>query len=186
MMAATGRGVGKGGRDTPLGRIVGRCRLLPVAGVIAVGITAAACGSSAQPTTTTTAASTGGGSSIVKLSHTSLGTILTTSSAMTLYYDTTDTPTKISCTGSCAQAWPPLLFTGTGTPSAPGVTGLGTIKRPGGGTQVTWDKKPLYTFASDTPGKTTGQGVAGFQVAVVSSSGGGGSSTTTATTSGGY
>ncbi len=168
-------------------RRVRRRRLVPIAGIVAIGVTAAACGSSGTSTTTTTAAAAVGGTAIVNLSHSSLGTILVTKKGLTLYYYTADTPTKIACTGSCAQSWPPLLYTGSGTPvGGAGVTGLGTIHRPAGGTQVTYKGKPLYTFTSDTPGHTTGQGVAGFQVVIVKGATSGSSTTTTAATSGGY
>jgi len=161
-------------------------RLVPLAGILAIGIGAAACGSSTQ-TTTSTAAGGGSLTAIVNMSHSSLGTILVTKTDLTLYYYTADTPTKIACTGSCAQAWPPLLYTGSGTPTGgSGVTGLGTIKRPGGGVQVTYKGKPLYTFASDTPGHTTGQSVAGFQVVILGGGSTSSSSTTQATSGGGY
>ncbi len=40
------------------------------------------------------------------------------------------------------------------------VTGmLGTVKRPDGTGQVTLDGAPLYTFAEDSPGQVTGDGV---------------------------
>jgi predicted lipoprotein with Yx(FWY)xxD motif len=45
-------------------------------------------------------------------------TILTNARGLTLYYFTPDTASKTVCTGSCAQTWPPLLFTGTGKPTA--------------------------------------------------------------------
>lgn len=152
--------------------------------MLALGM-AAACGSSTTSTTSTSATG-GGGTAIVELSHSSLGTILVTRKGLTLYYYTADTPTRIACTGSCSQTWPPLLYTGTGTPTGgAGVSGLGTIKRPGGGVQVTYKGKPLYTFVSDTPGHTTGQGVAGFQVVIVGGKTSG-STSTTAASSGGY
>jgi predicted lipoprotein with Yx(FWY)xxD motif len=47
----------------------------------------------------------------------------------------------------------------TGTVTAgPGVTGkLGTIKRTGGGTQVTYNGHPLYTYVGDSaPGQARG------------------------------
>jgi len=44
--------------------------------------------------------------------------ILTNAQGMTLYYFTPDTATKTACTGKCAQNWPPLLATGSGTPTA--------------------------------------------------------------------
>jgi predicted lipoprotein with Yx(FWY)xxD motif len=167
-------------------------RLVPIGGLLAIGMTLGACGSSAQPTTTTTTTTTtvaggGGGKALVNLSNNSMGKILTTKTGLTLYYDTSDTPTKIACTGSCATVWPPLLFTGSGTPTGgAGVSGLGTIKRPGGGVQVTYKGKPLYTFASDKAGQTSGQGVAGFQVVIVGGAATGGSSTTTTSSGGGY
>ncbi|MGZ4126357.1 MAG: COG4315 family predicted lipoprotein, partial [Actinomycetota bacterium] len=79
--------------------------------------------------------------------------------------------------GSCATNWPPLLLP-SGVKSATGGSGvdaskLGTIKRPDGGTQVTYNGKPLYLFISDkSPGQATGQGVAGFSVITASGSGG--------------
>ena len=56
-------------------------------------------------------------------------------------------PSTSECTGSCAAYWPPV----TGNPTAgPGVTGrLGTIKRPGGTEQATYDGHPLYTYIGD-------------------------------------
>ena len=59
-------------------------------------------------------------------------------------------------------------------------------QRPGGAIQVTYKGKPLYTFASDSPGQTTGQGVAGFQVVKAGGSTSSGSSTTTTAGGGGY
>jgi predicted lipoprotein with Yx(FWY)xxD motif len=47
----------------------------------------------------------------------------------------------------------------TGSPRAgPGVTGrLGTIRRPGGGLQATYDGHPLYTYLGDRgPGQAQG------------------------------
>jgi predicted lipoprotein with Yx(FWY)xxD motif len=74
-------------------------------------------------------------------------TVLTNASGRTLYYFALDTPTTSRCTGTCALYWPPV----GGTPTAgPGVTGrLGTIDRPGGGVQATYDGHPLYTYIGD-------------------------------------
>jgi Secreted repeat of unknown function len=66
-----------------------------------------------------------------------------------------DTSTESKCTGSCAAYWPPV----TGSPTAgPGVTGtLGTITRPGGTLQATYDGHPLYTYIGDSgPGQASG------------------------------
>jgi predicted lipoprotein with Yx(FWY)xxD motif len=74
--------------------------------------------------------------------------VLTNAHGRTLYWFAPDTLTASACTGSCAVYWPPV----TGSPKAgPGVTGtLGTIKRPGGAVQATYDGHPLYTYIGDS------------------------------------
>jgi predicted lipoprotein with Yx(FWY)xxD motif len=82
-------------------------------------------------------------------------TVLTTGEGLTLYWFAPDTPARSACTGACAQYWPPL----TGRPTAgPGITGtLGTITRPDGSRQATYDGHPLYTYIADTaPGQAHG------------------------------
>jgi predicted lipoprotein with Yx(FWY)xxD motif len=81
--------------------------------------------------------------------------VLTNAGGLTLYWFAPDTATSSKCTGSCASYWPPV----SGSPTAgPGVTGkLGTIKRPGGGLQATYDGHPLYTYIGDSgPGQANG------------------------------
>src|SRR5258705_11521402 len=48
-------------------------------------------------------------STAVKSGDTSLGKVLVAPSGLTLYALTTDTKDNSSCTGACAQVWPPLL-----------------------------------------------------------------------------
>ena len=82
-------------------------------------------------------------------------TVLTNGKGLTLYWFAPDTPARSNCTGACAQYWPPL----TGRPAAgPGVTGrVGTITRPDGSAQATYDGHPLYTYIADTaPGQAHG------------------------------
>ena len=82
-------------------------------------------------------------------------TVLTNTNGLTLYWFAPDTPATSKCTGSCTAYWPPV----TGSPTAgPGVTGtLGTIRRPGGGLQATYDGHPLYTYIGDNgPGQARG------------------------------
>jgi predicted lipoprotein with Yx(FWY)xxD motif len=84
--------------------------------------------------------------------------VLTNSSGYTLYWFAPDSPTKSTCYGNCAVYWPPV----TGSPAAgPGVSGkLGTIKRTGGATQVTYDGHPLYTYVGDSaPGQAAGNDI---------------------------
>ena len=81
--------------------------------------------------------------------------VLTNANGLTLYWFAPDTRTSSECTGSCAIYWPPV----SGSPAAsPGVTGkLGTIKRPGGGLQATYEGHPLYTYIGDSaPGQANG------------------------------
>jgi predicted lipoprotein with Yx(FWY)xxD motif len=90
-------------------------------------------------------------------------TILVTGSGLTLYENTRERNGKIHCTGSCRTFWPPLLLPAGGKPTAgAGVSqaNLGTLKRPDGGTQVTYKRAPLYHFQSDKKaGDVSGQGV---------------------------
>ena len=82
-------------------------------------------------------------------------TVLTNAGGLTLYWFAPDTPATSKCTGSCTAYWPPV----TGNPRAgPGVTGkLGTINRPGGGLQATYNGHPLYTYIGDDgPGQARG------------------------------
>jgi len=81
--------------------------------------------------------------------------ILTNADGLTLYWFAPDTSTSSKCFGSCATYWPPV----SGSPAAGrGVTGkLGTIKRPGGGLQATYNGHPLYTYIGDSaPGQANG------------------------------
>jgi predicted lipoprotein with Yx(FWY)xxD motif len=85
-------------------------------------------------------------------------TVLTNGRGFTLYWFAPDTPSRSDCTGTCAQYWPPV----TGRPTAgPGLAvRLGTITRPDGSAQVTYDRHPLYTYIGDTaPGQANGNGL---------------------------
>jgi len=90
-------------------------------------------------------------------------TVLTDAKGMTLYYFMPDTASKTACTGGCAQAWPPLLFAGTGSPQAASkLPGELEIYPNANGKQVIYNDHPLYTFGGDTAaGQTNGQGIGG-------------------------
>ena len=121
-------------------------------------------------------AASGGGLSTKSISG--VGTVLVNAQGLTLYDLPSEANGHITCTGGCAQAWPPLLAAGGKVPSAPSsiASKLGTVVRPDGSTQVTYNGLPLYTFAGESAGQASGQGVAGFVAATVSGnvSGGGG------------
>ena len=93
-----------------------------------------------------------------------LGAWLTGEDGLTLYTFKPDGPDTSTCTGGCAQAWPPFVLTANDILEAgDGVGGtLGTFARPGGVLQVAYNGAPLYSFANDTsPGDTNGQGIGG-------------------------
>jgi predicted lipoprotein with Yx(FWY)xxD motif len=94
-------------------------------------------------------------------------TILTNAQGMTLYYRTSDSGSSV-CSGGCASAWPPMLVTGSATPtgatSLPGQLSVGTNAN---GKQVEYNGHPLYTYSGDSaPGQTKGQGIGGVWFAV--------------------
>ncbi len=85
--------------------------------------------------------------------------VIVGSDGKTLYYNTLDTATKITCTGACASIWPPV----TGRPVADtglASTDFSTATRPDGTTQVTYFGHPLYHFSADAaPGDKKGEGI---------------------------
>ncbi len=93
-------------------------------------------------------------------------TILVTGAGLTLYENTRERNGKIRCIASCRTFWPPLLVPAGGKPTAAaGVlqAKLGMLKRPDGGTQVTYKGALLYRFQSDKKaGDVTGQRVKGL------------------------
>jgi predicted lipoprotein with Yx(FWY)xxD motif len=159
---------------------------------VAAALLLAACGndsttsgSGSGSTGSTGGSASGGGTTISTATVSGFGKVLV-DDGMTLYTLGTESSGTIKCTGSCAQSWPPVLLSGGATAATAGdgvdASKLGTIARPDGGTQVTYDGLPLYLWVGDTaPGQATGQGVAGFSVAspagaagASGSSGGGG------------
>ena len=97
-------------------------------------------------------------------SNATLGTYLIGNSGMTVYTYGKDTPGKSTCTGTCAQNWPPYrLPAGSALNLQAGITGaIGAIAREDGTTQVTYKGMPLYFYAGDkTSSDTNGQGVGG-------------------------
>jgi len=121
----------------------------------------------AATTAPTTAPTSSSASAIVQTATATVKgqskTILTDAQGKTLYYLTADTATKAACTGGCAQVWPPLLFTGSGTPtSSMPLSGKLTVQTDANGSQVEYNGHPLYTFSKDTaPGQTNGEGLFG-------------------------
>ena len=90
----------------------------------------------------------------VTLGDSEFGRMLFGPNDQAIYIFENDREDESVCFGECAEAWPPVLT--KGEPRAgQGVEAslLGTIERDGGGTQVTYDGKPLYHYAHEGPGE---------------------------------
>jgi predicted lipoprotein with Yx(FWY)xxD motif len=100
-----------------------------------------------------------------------LGTVLTTSTGLTLYRFVQDPSGAATCTGGCAKIWPPLLASkGAHIAGPKGVQGLSLIKVSGGHFQVAFHHVALYRFEGDKKkGQAKGQGVANAFYAVLKS-----------------
>jgi predicted lipoprotein with Yx(FWY)xxD motif len=130
-----------------------------------------ACGSSSSTKNSSSAtetqpgaSQTSGGSSsalVRTASNSKLGaTVLVDARGMTLYHLSGEQNGRFICTSpACVQIWHPLTAQAGSTPSGT-VGALGTVKRPDGTVQVTYNGMPLYTFTQDTAvGQANGQGV---------------------------
>jgi predicted lipoprotein with Yx(FWY)xxD motif len=114
--------------------LIGAGALIATAAVIAVAAIASASGSSSRATT-------------VKEGHALGNTVLVSRAGLTLYSLSAETNGRFICTGSCLSLWHPLVVHHGQKPT--GHSGLQTIRRSGGQTQVTYKGKPLYTFSGD-------------------------------------
>jgi len=134
------------------------------AGLAAVALVIAACGSSstsstpAAPSAPASSAPAAASGSALKAASVGGVTVLTNAKGFTLYWFVPDTATKSNCNGSCASFWPPVKGPAT---AGTGVTGkLSTITRADGSTQATYNGHPLYTYIGDTaPGQNKGNGL---------------------------
>lgn len=92
------------------------------------------------------------------------GKIIVDSKGFTLYDFHKDKGTQSACYGACAQAWPPLLTSGSPRAMRGAEAGkLGTTKRKDGTVQVTYAGHPLYTFVEDSkPGEAKGNDTSAF------------------------
>ena len=126
--------------------------------------TAAAGSSSPAGASSSSAAAGGSGSTVITTVSSAAGTFLANGSGHAVYLWTKDSTGMSACSGACAGAWPPVTTTGTVTASGGAKSSdLGTITRPDGTKQVTYDGHPLYLFSGDSgSGMASGQGNDGF------------------------
>jgi predicted lipoprotein with Yx(FWY)xxD motif len=177
-----------------MSRIVAYTAALALAAGAAVGLSA--CGGSSNNSSSSgsgASKSAGAGDTVSLKSVSGVGTVLVDSKGFALYSPDQERSGTIRCTGSCTAVWVPLtLAKGVNSATAPSslMSKLGTVMRPDGKTQVTFDGKPLYRFLPDgSPGKVTGNDASdqfsgrSFTWHVVST---GKTQTTTTTTPRGY
>jgi predicted lipoprotein with Yx(FWY)xxD motif len=125
-------------------------------------------GSSEGVVATPTITPTPGPPVVLISSRPGTGGFLVDNRGMVLYINSKDSPGTSTCSGSCAQIWPPLTVTGAPI-AGKGVAGLlGLLSRPDGRQQVTYDGWPLYYFSGDQrPGYASGDGYGGVWFAAV-------------------
>ena len=97
----------------------------------------------------------------VSLTTTTLGAVLTGATGRSLYFFASDVNGQANCTGNCLNTWPvfyqetPRLGTGLTARE------FGTITRPDGTKQTTYNGWPLHYFRNDTnPGDVKGENIA--------------------------
>ena len=135
-----------------------------IAAVVTFAAAAAVAGGYAASSTAT----------IQAASSSALGTkIVVNSAGFTVYHLLSEKKGSIACTGACRKAWPPLLVSGSAKPSAGSglsASKLGTIKRPDGGVQLTYNGYALYLYSADKKaGQVNGQGFDGSWYAITPS-----------------
>jgi predicted lipoprotein with Yx(FWY)xxD motif len=134
---------------------------LLIAGAITSAMLAAACGGSNSPSAAASPSSSSAPATVAVATNSKLGQILVDGAGRTLYLFVADTGSTSTCSGGCAQYWPPLLTNGApqaGTGANASL--LSTTKRTDGTTEVTYGGHPLYYVITDhNPGDASGQAV---------------------------
>jgi predicted lipoprotein with Yx(FWY)xxD motif len=120
---------------------------------------------SSSPSTAGGSAGSGAGTMVTVKHADKLGAVLAAGpQRMTVYLFEADRGPSSKCSGACAGAWPAVTTSGAPVASKGALAAdLGTIKRPGGTTQVTYKGHPLYYYFKDKDaGDSYGEGVHGF------------------------
>lgn len=137
--------------------------LLAAVAVALVAVVVAGCGGG-DDQATAASSSTNSSSTLGVSDAGGLGKVLVDSKGHTVYLFQKDTGSMSTCSGACAQEWPPVMTSGKPTVGGGLEASLvGTTKRSDGTTQVTYNGHPLYNFAGDSAaGDTSGQGLDDF------------------------
>ena len=89
-----------------------------------------------------------------------VGDVLVDAEGSALYAADQEVGGTLLCMDGCATIWEPLTVDGEAPTGSDGLgADLGTVARPDGGQQVTFDGRLLYSFVEDpAPGIVTGNG----------------------------
>jgi predicted lipoprotein with Yx(FWY)xxD motif len=123
----------------------------------------AACGGSSDSGAGTSASGGSTAAATVGVSDVDgVGKVLVDAQGAALYAADQEANGMVACTDGCTTIWEPLTVSGANPTAGDGVAGkLGTMTRPDGGTQVTFDGRLLYRFVEDpAPATVTGNGFA--------------------------
>jgi predicted lipoprotein with Yx(FWY)xxD motif len=116
-----------------------------------------------MPTATSTDPSPKTTGAVIKSAKSEFGTMLFDSTGQAIYLFDKEQTTKPECYGACAEAWPPVLTKGEPTAASGARQNLlGTTKRNGGATQVTYGGNPLYYYAHEGKNEVKCHNIQGF------------------------
>lgn len=127
----------------------------------AIALFATACGGSSDNGAPSQSGS-GGSSSKAFVATASVdgSTVLVDAAGHTLYSANVEKGGAIHCIDACTSFWKPLLGSAHQIQSTPSPLDdkLGLLARPDGGKQLTFNGRPLYTFAEERVGQLKGNG----------------------------
>jgi predicted lipoprotein with Yx(FWY)xxD motif len=147
---------GCGGGDSDDGGLAGSgATTKPASGAAGASNGAAGKGGTKAPAATTGVT--------VRVAGSEYGKVLFDGDDRAIYLFEKETSDRSECYGACAGAWPPVLTEGAPQAGAGAKSALlGTTRRAGGSTQVTYNGHPLYYYVDDPPGQVLCQNVEEF------------------------
>jgi predicted lipoprotein with Yx(FWY)xxD motif len=104
---------------------------------------------------------------VIRYKDDQFGPILATPKKQALYYWRVEKRAggKLKCFGACAKAWPPLYAKGAVPKRIAGIKGtFGTVRRPNGRRQITFNGLAIYTYAHEGPTQVLCNNVDGWFV----------------------
>jgi predicted lipoprotein with Yx(FWY)xxD motif len=137
-----------------------------IAFVVIAALGLAACGgdddddsasSGSQDASATTADS--GSGAPVSLSEIDGTEVLVDPQGSALYTSEQEAGGEVVCVEACLAIWEPVAAADTGSIDSDLAAQIGTLKRPDGGSQLTYDGAPLYRFTEEGAGELTGDGL---------------------------